>query len=79
MTRPLRIQFEGAWYHVLNRGACRKPIFNSVHQRLLFINLLAEIVQIYKIEVHAYCLMDNYFHILNSSVIPLINPFANKK
>ncbi len=50
MTRPLTIQFEGTWYHVMNRGACRKPIFNSVQQRQLFIDLLAEIVQIYKIE-----------------------------
>lgn len=70
MTRPLRIQFEGAWYHVMNRGACRKPIFNSAQQRLLFIDLLAEIVEIYKIEVHAYCLMDNHFHILIRTPFP---------
>lgn len=48
----------------MNRGACRAPIFNSNDQKELFLNLLAETVQIFKIEIHAYCLMDNHYHLL---------------
>ncbi len=32
MTRALRIQFKGAWHHVMNRGAERKPIFTKDYQ-----------------------------------------------
>ncbi len=51
MTRALRIQFDGAWYHIMNRGAERKPIFNKDHHKCLFLYLLAEIVEAYKIEI----------------------------
>lgn len=71
MSRPLRIQYEGAMYHVMNRGACRQPIFSSNKHREIFLELLAEIVQIFKIEIHAYCLMDNHYHLL------IQTPFAN--
>lgn len=64
MTRPLRIQYDGAWYHVMNRGAGRRPIFRHRRHRLLFLEILAEIVETYKIEIHAYCLMGNHYHLL---------------
>ena len=70
MARPLRIQFEGAWYHVMNRGACRLPIFKSDQHRELFLELLAETVQVFNIEIHAYCLMDNHFHLLIRTPLP---------
>ncbi len=59
----LRIEHPGAWYHVMNRGACRQPIFNCRHLEL-FLDLLAEISLKFNIEVHAYCLMDNHYHLL---------------
>ena len=71
MTRQLRIQYDGAWYHVMNRGAERKPIFKNDHHRLLFLDLLAEIVEAHKIEIHAYCLMTNHYHLL------IHTPFGN--
>lgn len=64
MSRPLRIQYNGAWYHVMNRGAQRKPIFRNRKHRIIFLDLLAEIVETYKIEIHAYCLMGNHYHLL---------------
>ncbi len=73
MTRPLRIQFEGAWYHVMNRGSCREPIFRSDRQRQLFLELLAELVKMHKIEIHAYCLMDNHYHLLVRTLLPNIS------
>lgn len=64
MSRPLRIVYEGAWYHVMNRGASRRTIFHSDTYRQLFLALLGEITQTFGVEVHAYCLMDNHYHLL---------------
>ena len=61
MARPLRIEFEGAWYHVMNRGAARQDVFVSDAQRERFIQLLADLVDRFGIETHAYCLMGNHF------------------
>jgi len=64
MARPLRIQFEGAWYHIMNRGINRKNIFYIDHQKHYFLTLLAKTIKIYGIEIHAYCLMDNHYHLI---------------
>ena len=64
MSRPLRIEYPGAWYHVMNRGAGRKNIFRQADHRELFHDLLMEIRSAYRWEVHAYCLMDNHYHLL---------------
>ena len=64
MPRPLRIEFDGAWYHVMNRGARKREIFHDDHDRLLFLSLLGDIKEIWNVEVHAYSLMDNHFHLL---------------
>jgi len=71
MSRPLRIQFEGAWYHVMNRGAGRRRVFHDDDSRLAFLNLLDEIYRRYRVEVHAYCLMGNHYHLY------LRTPLAN--
>ena len=64
MSRPLRIQFPGAWYHVMNRGLNRSDIFyNNIH-RELFIKLLKDIYKQYGAQTHAYCLMDNHYHLI---------------
>ena len=47
MSRPLRIVYEGAWYHVMNRGAGRRTIFYSDTYRQLFLALLGEITHDY--------------------------------
>ncbi len=64
MSRPLRIQYPGAWYHVMNRGAAHRDIFLSDKQRIVFLTLLEEITINYNVEIHAYCLMDNHYHLL---------------
>ena len=64
MTRPLRIQYPGAWYHVMNRGASHRNIFLSDKQRIEFLSLLEEITLTYDVEIHAYCLMGNHYHLL---------------
>ena len=64
MARPLRIEFEGAWYHVMNRGAGRHWIFKSDGHKQYFLSLLETVTQRFNVEVHAYCLMDNHYHLM---------------
>lgn len=64
MARPLRIEFAGAWYHVMNRGAGRKCIYPSPAYFSLFLELLREIHERYHVQTHAYCLMGNHYHLL---------------
>ncbi len=64
MARPLRIEFDDAWYHIMNRGAGRRIIFCNNEDRENFLRLLDDIHQRYHVETHAYCLMDNHYHLL---------------
>ncbi|QLH41859.1 MAG: transposase [Coxiellaceae bacterium] len=64
MPRPLRIEYEDAWYHVMNRGAGRAKIYETVEHRNIFLELLGDASRLFGIEVHAYCLMDNHYHLL---------------
>ena len=64
MSRALRIEYPGAYYHVMNRGAGRLPIFQHDDHRAVFLDLLREIHEMFKAEIHAYCLMGNHYHLL---------------
>ena len=64
MTRPLRIQYPDAWYHVMNRGRNRAQIFSSREDYIAFIELLKDASSLYKVRIAAYCLMSNHYHLL---------------
>jgi putative transposase len=64
MTRPQRIEFENAYYHVMNRGAGRDNIFHDDVDRKNFLNVIDEAYERFGLEVHTYCLMDNHYHLL---------------
>ncbi len=64
MARPLRIEYPGAWYHVMNRGAGRRIIYPGNPLRESFLDLLQDIYERYAVCCHAYCLMDNHYHLL---------------
>src|ERR671924_2148265 len=64
MARPLRIQYDGALYHVTSRGNERKWIFRDDFDRKLFLNILSQINQRFNWLCHAYCLMTNHYHLL---------------
>ncbi|MBN8506920.1 MAG: hypothetical protein J0L58_20835 [Burkholderiales bacterium] len=57
MTRPLRIEFPGAVYHLTSRGDRREPIFADDTDRAQFLNVLALGLDRYPGKVLAYCLM----------------------
>ncbi len=64
MSRPLRIEYPGAWYHVMNRGRRGEDIFLSPADYSMFIEVLRETVAGWHLKVAAYCLMPNHYHLL---------------
>ena len=64
MTRPLRLQFAGAVYHLTSRGNARQRVFLEDEDRELFLNTLSQVVSRYGWLCHAYCLMANHYHLL---------------
>ena len=64
MSRPLRIEYPGAWYHVMNRGRRREDIFLSQHDFQEFIQILQEAAETWNLKIAAYCLMSNHYHLL---------------
>jgi len=64
MARPLRVQYEGAFYHVMNRGNVRQPIFRSSEHYKVFINLLVESIVLWEIKIHSFSLLPNHYHLL---------------
>lgn len=63
MARPLRVEFENASYHVVNRGNQRQRIFRRRGDYELFLDRLERCVEEHGAEVRAYCLMPNHFHL----------------
>jgi len=64
MTRPLRIEYEGAVYHITSRGNAGEKIFFTDSDRSAFLEILAQTVDRYGWLCHAYCLMTNHYHLL---------------
>lgn len=63
MTRPLRIQYPGAFYHITSRGNERKAVFKSIKDREKFLSYLESATERYHARIFAYCLMDNHYHL----------------
>jgi REP-associated tyrosine transposase len=64
VPRPLRIEYAGAIYHVMNRGDHRDDIFGDDEDRQRFLSTLGQACQKTEWQVHAYCLMRNHFHLV---------------
>ena len=64
MARPLRLEFEGAVYHITSRGNARQDIFLVDPDRELFLQTLADTVERFGWICHGYCLMTNHYHLL---------------
>ena len=64
MSRPLRIEYPGAYYHVMNRGRGRQRIFWHREDYRRFLRLLGETHRMWGVRVHAYCLLSNHYHLL---------------
>ncbi len=64
MARPLRIEFPGAVYHVTSRGNARQAIFIDDEDRGGFLDVVSIVVERFQWLCHAYCLMENHYHLL---------------
>jgi REP-associated tyrosine transposase len=64
MSRPLRIQYPDAWYHVMNRGRRGEQIFGNKEDYWTFVDLLKELDDVFHVRVAAYCMMPNHYHLL---------------
>ncbi|MEE9165727.1 MAG: transposase, partial [Nitrospinota bacterium] len=71
MARPARIEYEGAFYHVMNRGNRRESIFLDNRDRNKFFEIIGNVEERYKIIIYSYVLMSNHYHLL------IETPFAN--
>ncbi len=71
MSRPLRIEYPNAFYHVMNRGAGRQATYLNDDDYQVFLETLKETSKFFGIKVLSYCLMPNHYHLL------LTTPKAN--
>jgi putative transposase len=68
MTRPLRLEFSGALYHVTSRGNRRSHIYRDDADRAAWLDVLALVCERHHCVVHSYCLMSNHFHLMIETV-----------
>lgn len=72
MSRPLRIEFPGATYHVMNRGLAAQPLFTTAADRLTFLEGLGEVHARWGLRIFAYCLMRTHYHLcVQTPQVPL--------
>jgi len=64
MSRPQRIEYPDAYYHVMNRGRGRQKIFHDEAYYQAFLETIKEASSRFGMEVQAYCLMGNHYHLL---------------
>ena len=68
MTRPLRLEFSGALYHITSRGDRREDIFLNDDDRDAWLAILGSVSERFNWTVHAYCQMTNHYHLLLETV-----------
>lgn len=70
MARPLRIEVAGALYHLTARGDGHDAICLDDRDRMMFLEVLASVIKRFGWWLHAYCLMENHYHLLAETPSP---------
>ena len=78
MSRPLRIEYPGAWYHITSRGNERRDIFRDNKDRKRFLQVLEESIARFRVEVHCYVLMSNHFHLVLKTLEANLSRFMHR-
>jgi len=73
MARPLRIEFEGALYHVMARGNAQADIFLDDEDRQAFVDNLDRVCRRFDWRVWAWCQMTNHYHLLIETLRPTLS------
>jgi len=68
MTRPLRLEFPGALYHVTSRGDRRNAIYQDDVDRSAWLEVLALVCKRHRCIIHCFCQMTNHYHLLVETV-----------
>ena len=63
MARPTRIDLEGGWYHVFNRGIEGREIFTDQKSYEHFLELMSKMPERFSVKVHGYVLIGNHYHL----------------
>ncbi len=72
MARKPRIEFYGAFYHVITRGNQRQKIFRDEQDFKRYLEILGNYKQRYRYSLHSYVLMSNHVHLLiETGEVPL--------
>ena len=64
MSRPLRLEYAGALYHLTSRGGRQEDIYEEDTDRKEFLAILGDVCEQNNWVCHAYCLMSNYYHLV---------------
>ncbi len=72
MPRSLRLEFAGAFYHVMARGNRREAIFDNDDDRQFFLATLSEACAMTGWRVHAWVLMGNHYHLFKKCGVPVL-------
>ena len=64
MARPLRIEYPDAVYHISNYGLDKQRVFPSAKYFDAFLEVLGETCARLNVEVHAYCLLKDQYHLV---------------
>ena len=64
LPRKARKQSSTSIYHVMSRGLNKLAIFKEKREKTRMLNLIRENLSNYNVEIYAYCIMSNHFHLL---------------
>jgi putative transposase len=78
MARKLRVQYEGAIYHVTMRGVERRPIFKDDEDRERFLKRLGEAVEEFGLRLYLFSLLQNHIHLLVETPQANLSAFMHK-
>lgn len=73
MSRPLRLEYAGALWHVTSRGNERRDIFREDADRVEFLAILGRTVTLFRWRLHGYVLMGNHYHLLVETPEPTLS------
>jgi putative transposase len=68
MSRPLRLEFAGALYHVTSRGDRQDLVFRDDSDRLAWLSMLGTVCKQFNFVVHSFCQMTNHYHLVIETI-----------
>ncbi len=73
MTRPLRVEFPGAFYHITTRGNARGRIFISDKDREQLLFIFGQTADKFNWRCYSYCFMGNHYHLVIQTIDPTLS------